>query len=68
VIVSFWHAHATPLYGVGQVIEQAELDAFCVLGEQREVDPFAVPRASQYMGLTRPDAHVHRSANTYSVI
>ena len=39
------------------VVEQAELDAFGDLGEDGEVDPRAVVRRSEWVGLARPDLH-----------
>ena len=37
------------------VVEQAELDLLGVLGEQREVDAFAIPGRAARVGLSRPD-------------
>src|SRR5690606_639764 len=36
-------------------IEQAQLDRLCMLGQEREVDAFAVPRRSLRIRSTRPD-------------
>jgi hypothetical protein len=46
------------LGGVVLVIEEAELDAGRVLREEGEVDAFAIPRRTEWVGLARPDAHV----------
>ncbi len=45
-------------------VEQAELDALGVLGEEREVRPVAVPRGAERERLSRPDrgAHLRSSA------
>ena len=39
------------------VVEQAEVDGGGVLGEDGEVDPFAVPRGAEWVGAPRPDPH-----------
>ena len=43
------------------LVEQAELDALGVLGEEREVRPFAVPRRSERERPARPDVHLRSS-------
>src|SRR5204863_7503704 len=52
------HLDAALLLAV--VVEQAQLHAHRVLGEEREVDAFAVPRRSEREGVARPDL-AHRS-------
>jgi hypothetical protein len=39
------------------VIEETQLDAGRILGEDGEVDAFAIPRRTEWVGLSRPDAH-----------
>ena len=39
-------------------VEETELDGGCVLREEGEVDTFAVPRRTEWVGLSGPDAHV----------
>ena len=39
-------------------VEQAQLDAGRVLGEDREVDALAVPSCAEWIGLAWPDTHI----------
>jgi len=39
------------------IVEEAQLDAFGDLGEDGDVDPRAVVRRSEWVGLARPDLH-----------
>ena len=50
------------------VLEQAELDAGRVLGEDREVDALAVPCGTERIRLAGPDAHVFSSGSEVVVI
>src|SRR5439155_26464892 len=53
--------HLDALLLVACVVEQAELDALRVLGEQREVHALAVPRGAERERHSRPDLP-HRSS------
>jgi hypothetical protein len=44
------------LFVSSAAIKQAQLDLIRVLGEQGKIDPFAVPRGAQGIGLARPDS------------
>src|SRR6185437_10239863 len=40
-----------------RLVEEAELDAGGVLGEEREVDSLSIPGCAERIGLAGPDAH-----------
>jgi hypothetical protein len=51
------HRNLLALDGVVGPLEQTELDRRRLLGEERKVDPFAVPRRPGGIRAARPDAH-----------
>ena len=51
--------------GAGRSVEQAELDALCVLAEDREVGAAAVERRPQRVGAAGPGLHVLPFVLTY---
>src|SRR5918992_4131494 len=44
-----------------RIVEETQLDAGRVLGEEREVHPLAVPRGTKGIRLTRPHSHLDSS-------
>src|SRR5690606_1775272 len=51
--------------GAPVALEDDELDALGMLGEERKVDPFTVPRRTEGVGAARPD---RRSAGRHATL
>ena len=60
LIRAFGQGQAETLMGTLRGIEETEVDARCMCGEQGKIHPRAIPRGAKGIRIARPD--VHRSA------
>jgi hypothetical protein len=63
VVVSFKEFDSMPLMSVLWTVEKTKLYAFCMLREQSEINPFAVPIGPKWVGVSWPNAQLHVSSS-----